>query len=212
MSEQIKKPSIKKYFDNVSIGKRTKQVVYFVQQHDKTTMFEQLIKNAPNKQTVVVTKSKSNADTLNSYLKTQNIQALAVHGNHRTEQLEDASKAFNASELNILITTDMILKSLELKNIQLIINYDLPIQPEEYFVRLAHVDEVGEAISLVDPEENGILQIIEMKMKLEIPEEEIEGFVTTSAPLKKEKKKKLRHRKKKKKADAYTQRETTQSK
>lgn len=83
MSEQIKKPSKKKYFDNVSIGKRTKQVVHFADQHDKAALFKQLIKNTPNKQTVIITKSKRNADALYSYLKAQSINALAVHGNHR---------------------------------------------------------------------------------------------------------------------------------
>ncbi|WP_373001941.1 helicase-related protein [Sulfurimonas sp.] len=219
MSEQIKKPSKKKYFDNVSVGKRTKQVVHFVEQHDKAAMFEQIIKNIPNKQTVVVTKSKRNADALHSHLKTQGIQALTVHGNHRAVQLEEATKAFNSSELNIIITTDMILKSLELTNIQLIVNYDLPIEYPEYFVRLDHVDEVGESILLVGPDDKSTLQIIEMRMKMEIPEEEVEGFVATefdakNTQTKKDKKKKPRHRNKKKKTDTLKedeQEETTQS-
>ncbi|PHQ65876.1 MAG: helicase [Sulfurimonas sp.] len=216
MSEQIKKHSIKKYFDNVSVGKRTKQVVHFVEQHDKAAMFEQLIKNTPNKQTVVIAKSKRNADALSAYLKTKDIQALAIHGNHRAVQLEDAAKAFNASELNILITTDMILKSLELTNIQLIVNYDLPIEYPEYFVRLDYVDEVGESILLVNPDDESTLQIIEMRMKMEIPQEEVEGFVATepdakNTQTKKDKKKKPRHRKQKKKTDNSPEEETTQS-
>lgn len=207
MSEQIKKPSKKKYFDNVSVGKRTKQVVHLVDQHDKAAMLEQLMKNTSNMQTVVITKSKRNADALHSYLKTKNINALAVHGNHRTEQLEEATKAFNASELNIIITTDMILKALELKNIQLIVSYDLPIEYEEYYVRLAYVDEVGESILLVNPEEESTLQIIEMKMKMEISQAEVEGFIATELDLKnalrkKDKKKKPRHTKQKKKTDS----------
>jgi len=207
MSEQIKKPSKKKYFDNVSVGKRTKQVVHLVDQHDKAAMLEQLMKNTSNMQTVVITKSKRNADALHSYLKTKNINALAVHGNHRTEQLEEATKAFNASELNIIITTDMILKALELKNIQLIVSYDLPIEYEEYYVRLAYVDELGESILLVNPEEESTLQIIEMKMKMEISQAEVEGFIATELDLKnalrkKDKKKKPRHTKQKKKTDS----------
>lgn len=213
MSEQIKKPSKKKYFDNVSVGKRTKQVIHYAEQHDKAVMLERLIKNTPSKQTVVVTKSKRNADALLSHLKTKDIQAIAIHGNHRATQLEDAKNSFNASELNILITTDMILKSLELKNIELIVNYDLPIQPQEYFVRLAYVDEVGKSISLVSHEEEGTLQIIEILMKMEILEEVVESFVATDIPskgnkTKKDKKKKPRHRKQKKKIDNLENTET----
>lgn len=205
MDVKIKKPR-KRYFDNVSVAKRTKQVVYACEQHDKAAMFEQFIKNSESKQTAVLVKSKRNADALSAYLKTKDIQAPAIHGNLRVQQIEEAGKAFNASEINIIITTDMILKSLELTNIQRILNYDLPIQPEEYFVRLAYVDEVGEALSFVAPDEEGILQIIEFKMKLKMPEEEMAGFTPTQMSeeelkSKKQMKKKPRHRKQKKKTD-----------
>jgi len=105
---------------------------------------------------------------------------------------------------------------LSLENIQLVVNYDLPIEYEEYFVRLAYVDEVGESILLVNPDEESTLQIIEMKMKMEISEEEVEGFAATDAPskneqTKKDKKKKPRHRKQKKKTDTSEEQETTQS-
>ena len=107
MSEETtKKPSTKKYYDNVSVGKRTKQVVYFAQQNDKPAMFEHFIKNSDKKQTVVITKSKRRADELSAYLNAKEIKATAIHGNLRVQQIEEAAKAFNSSELNILITTD----------------------------------------------------------------------------------------------------------
>ena len=48
-TEKTDKPDTAKYFDHVSIAKRTKQVAYFVEQHDKTIMFEQFIKNSEKK-------------------------------------------------------------------------------------------------------------------------------------------------------------------
>ena len=198
------KPVTKRYYDYVSVGKRTKQVAYFVEQHDKARMFEQFIKNSDKKQIVVIAKSKRNADELSKYLKAKDIPATAIHGNNRSQQIEEAAKAFNACEINILITTDMILKSLNLTNIQLILSYDLPLKAEEYFVRLAYVDELGESISFVSINEEKILQTIEFMMKLEIPQEEVTDFFPTSAPQGKrlgqhfkDQKKKPRHTKKK---------------
>ena len=203
MSEKEKKASKKKYFDNVSIGKRTKQTVYFSLKHDKAAMFEMFLENNEIKQTVVLTKSKRSADELNSYLKDKNINTTVVHGNHRTEQIEESAKAFMESDIKILISTDMILKSLELTNIEVIINYELPIQAAEYFVRLAYVDEVGQAVSFVSPEEESTLATIEFMMKNEMTELEFKDFLRTEAPLKnttnKDKKKKLRHKKQKQK-------------
>lgn len=201
MSEETKKKSIKKYYDNVNVGKRTKQIVYLAQEQDKAAMVELFIKNSDKKQTVVVTKSKRRADELSAYLKTKEIIATSIHGNHRAGQIEEATQAFNNGVLNILITTDMILQSLELAGIQTIINYDLSPQYEDYFSRLILVDEVGESISFVSPQEESLLSIIEMRLKNEIPQEELKDFVTTNVEVLthslKEKKNKPRHRKKK---------------
>ncbi|PHS56290.1 MAG: helicase [Sulfurimonas sp.] len=191
--------SKKKYFDNVSVGARTKQSLYYVQQHDKATMLGLLIKNIQSKQIIILSKNKIGANELSKYLNSLDINALAVHGNHRAEQIKNAAEDFSSKTLNILITTDMILKSLELSNIQIIINYDLPLLAADYFVRLLNVDEIGEAISFVSPQEEKTLASIEFMMKLEIPEEKITGFQVTKAPLNNSPKKtKVRHKKAKK--------------
>lgn len=201
MSEQNDKPTKKIYYDNRSVAKRTEQLIHLVEQHDKAAMLEHIINKNDNLQTVIITKSKRRADELGTYLKNQNINAITIHGNHRTEQYETAAAAFNAGEIKILITTDMILGSLNLTNIQLLISYDLPSQSENYFIRLSYLKELGKSIALVSPDEQGILDTIEFVLKIEIPEEDVENFTPTlsasvSKTLKsiKDKKKKPRHR------------------
>ena len=200
MSEETpKKFSQKKYYDNVNVGKRTKQVVYYSEQQDKPAMFELYLNRNEKKQMVVVVKSKRRADELYTYLNSKDIKATAIHGNHRKEQVDKAEDEFNSSTINMLITTDKILQSLELKNIQTIINYDLPSEHVDYFDRLILVDEVGESISFVSSEEEGYLAIIEVRLKNEIAQEFLEGFEPTEnlTHSTKEKKKKPRHRNKK---------------
>ncbi|RLA76153.1 MAG: ATP-dependent helicase [Epsilonproteobacteria bacterium] len=200
------KPDTKKFFDNASVAKRTKQVAYLVEQHDKAAMFEQFIKNSEKKQIVVLMGTKRKADEVSKYLKAKNIPATAIHGNHRAVQIEEAAKAFNASEINIVITTDMILKSLNLTNIELIVNYDLPRDAQEYFVRLSYVDEIGESISFVSTNENKTFETIEFMMKQDMPKEKVKDFFPTSAPKEvvsgqHSRNKKSRHSKKKARKD-----------
>ena len=197
--ETTKKHSVKKYYDNVNVGKRTKQIVYLCVAQDKAAMFELYLKSNEKKQRVVVVKSKRRADELCLYLNSKDIKAIAVHGNHRKEQIEKGADDFNASEVNILITTDKILQSLELKNIQTIINYDLPSEHEDYFSRLILVDEVGESISFVSCKEEGYLSVIEMRQKHEIQQANLEDFVSNknTTHTTKKRKKKPRHRKNK---------------
>jgi len=196
MSEE-KTPPTKKYYDYISVGNRTKQVAYFVQQHDKNRMLEELLKPFNEKQILVMVKSKKSADKLYEYLKTKEINSLAIHGNHRASQIEDAQVAFNAKEITILITTDRIFENMHLENVELLLNYDLPFESTDYFKRLRLVDEIAEAISLVDPEDEGMLEKIELMMKCDMDEVELEGFEHTNRTLKspKDKTKKPRHKK-----------------
>lgn len=196
MSEQ----KTKKYYDHISIAKRTTLLAHFVLPHDKPAMLEQIIKNSTKKSIVVVTKNKRSADELSSYLKSKDISALSIHGNHRTQQQEDAAKDYNAGNIHVLITTDMILKTLELITINKIISYDLPVEADNYFERNRYVDEIGESISLISPEDEKHLLNIEFLMKVEMQEAEVDGFVPTVEEVKKptkSKKKKPRHAKKK---------------
>ena len=202
--EFITKPSEKKYYDHISVAKRTSQVVYFVAQHDKTAMLDLLLKDNSTKQTIILTKSKKSADELYFHLKDVGFKALAIHGNHKPEVVIESAKAFNDGEINIIITTDMILQSLELKNIQTILNYDLPLEPMNYFKRQRLVDEVGETISLVSADEDKMLSTIELMMKIEVPEATLDGFEPTPfVQTYKPKKKKPRHKKAKAKKQNY---------
>jgi len=194
----------KKYYDYISVGNRTKQVVYFVEQHDKLVHFELFLEENPTTKTVVIVKNKKTADELGDYLKQKNINAVVIHGNHRVSQHEDAQKAFNANEINILITTSKIYETLELTDIKTIINYDLPFDPTSYFKTLRAVDELGESISFVNIDDEKMLDTIEFMMKYEIPKEELEAFTHTPLPkADKSKKKKPRHKKKKQKVNPY---------
>lgn len=200
MLEQTQKKKTKKYYDHISVASRTKQLVHYVLPHDKPSMLEQILKNISGKNIVIITKSKRSADELNSYLKSKEIAALAIHGNHRQEQQVEAAKAYNAGEIKILITTDMILKALELNTIEKIISYDLPVEPNDYYARLLYVDEKGESICMVSPEDEKLLLTIEFLMKAETQEEDVKGFVPSTEDVPKpvkEKKKKPRHAKKK---------------
>jgi len=86
---------------------------------------------------------------------------------------------------------------MSLENVQLLVNYDLPFESTDYFKRLRLVDEINEAISLIDPEDEMMLSTIELMMKCEMQEVELDGFEHTQCALRsaKDKTKKPRHKK-----------------
>ena len=209
MSEQTQQPTEKIYYDPISVAQRTKQKLHLVNSRDKRDILVHILKNIEELHAVVITKTKREADNLSVYLNKQLIKTASVHGSKRAEVNEASAKAFEDGELAVLITTDMILKSLDLSNISHLISHDLPSEPEYYLNRMDCLNERGEAIALLSEEQEVELLDIERVMRHEIAEETIEGFVPTPEsditpqPIK-EKKKKPRHRKKKRKAAENT--------
>ena len=196
--ENIDKETI--YHDQRSVALRTPQSIYFVKEHDKTSMLGLLLDDYRQMQVVIVVKSKKKADALSAFLTSKEFNATAVHGNHRQTQQQEAASKFNAGTLNVIITTDMILKTLALENIKLLVSYDLPDDVQEYYNRLAFMKEQGVGMALVSHEDEPTLNEIEENMKKEIEEKEVAGFVATKKPkqtAKKDRTKKPRHRKNK---------------
>jgi len=199
MSEEQETAIEKIYYDQRSVALRTPQSVCFVNEHDKTSMLGLILNDYKETQVVIVVKSKKKADALSEFLISKAFNALAVHGNHREVQQKEASSKFNEASLNIIVTTDMILKTLELKNIKLMISHDLPTEPQEYYNRLAFMQEQGIAMALISPEDEGLLHDIEVNMKAEIEERTVKDFVASEMPTqsKKDRRKKPRHSKNK---------------
>ena len=206
MSEEIDTPKEEIYYDQRSVALRTTQSISFVKEHDKTAMLGLLLNDYKKMQLVIVVKSKKKADALSVFLTSKEFDASSVHGNHRQAQQQEAASKFNAGSLHILITTDMILKTLALEGIKLVVSYDLPDNIQEYYNRLAFMKELGVGMALVSFEDEYLLDEIEYNMKKEIEEKIVEGFVATAKPThtnktKKDRSKKPRHRRNKVKKD-----------
>ena len=206
MSEEIDTPKEEIYYDQRSVALRTTQSISFVKEHDKTAMLGLLLNDYKKMQVVIVVKSKKKADALSVFLTSKEFDASSVHGNHRQAQQQEAASKFNAGSLHILITTDMILKTLALEGIKLVVSYDLPDNIQEYYNRLAFMKELGVGMALVSFEDEYLLDEIEYNMKKEIEEKIVEGFVATAKPThtnktKKDRSKKPRHRRNKVKKD-----------
>jgi ATP-dependent RNA helicase RhlE len=199
MSEEKK---VKIYYDARSVTLRTPQTVQFVQEHDKLNALALTLKAKETLPSLIFTKSKRQAESIVSTLKEQGIKIQAIHGNNTKETQQERVESFNKGETDIIVTTDTIFQTLELKSPLLVISYDLPNSPQDYFNRVASTKELGVAIALVSPEDDRLLTLIEHNIKADIEESIIEGFVATPSSKQIKKKKKPRHKKTKTKKNS----------
>jgi ATP-dependent RNA helicase RhlE len=150
------------------------QKVYLVDQDNKHGLLSKLLTENSTKQVIVFTKTKLTASRLARQLVREGIAADAIHGDKSQSERIQALEAFKQGKVMALIATDVAARGLDIDQLPMVINYEIPSAPEDYVHRIGRTGRagaLGEAISLVAPDEEKYLAEIEKLIKREIPKE-----------------------------------------
>ena len=150
------------------------QKVYRVEQADKHLVLAQLLRGSDATQVLVFTKTKLTAARLAKQLQKDGVAADAIHGDKTQLERIQALDAFKQGKVTVLIGTDVAARGLDIDQLPMVINYEIPSAPEDYVHRIGRTGRAGasgKAISLVSPEEEKYLKEIEKLIKCEIQKE-----------------------------------------
>ncbi len=156
------------------------QRAYLVAKDQKRYLLAHLVKSGNWEQVLVFMRTKHGANRLAEFLEKNGLTAMPIHGNKSQSARTKALGDFKAGKLRILVATDIAARGLDIDQLPHVVNYELPNIAEDYVHRIGRTGRAGstgEAISLVDPEEQKYLRDIERLMKREIPRARPEGFV-----------------------------------
>lgn len=156
------------------------QALYFVKKSDKSTLLIELLSENKALSTLVFSRTKHGADKLVRKLGKAGITAAAIHGNKSQNARQRALMAFKNNALNILIATDIAARGIDVADLGLVINFDLPNVPETYVHRIGRTGRAaasGSAISFCDSEERPYLKAIENLIRQKIPVVKEHAFV-----------------------------------
>lgn len=149
------------------------QKLYRVDQADKHAVLAELLRQE-SVQAIVFTKTKLTTGRLARMLQRDGIAADAIHGDKSQQERMQALEAFKQGQITTLVATDVAARGLDIDQLPLVINYEIPHAPEDYVHRIGRTGRAGAsgvAISLVAPEEEKYIKEIEKLMKRVIPEE-----------------------------------------
>jgi len=130
-------------------------------------------------QVLVFGKTKHGCNRLAEQLETAGLKAVAIHGNKSQAQRQKALNLFKAGKARVLVATDVAARGLDIPDLPLVINHDLPMVAEDYVHRIGRTGRngaTGEALSLVSPEEGGLLRQIQRMLNAEIVMDTVEGY------------------------------------
>ena len=158
--------------------------VYRVAQDQKRSLFTHLVRARSADQVLVFMRTKHGASRLSRQLEKDGFEATAIHGDKSQSQRIEALDGFKANKVQILVATDVAARGLDITDLPLVVNYELPHVAEDYIHRIGRTGRAGatgEAISLVSPDEEKHLVEIEKLLKRKIELKTAGDFVPSSS-------------------------------
>ncbi len=149
------------------------QFAYRVPADSKRALLEHLVRTRNLNQVLCFVRTKQGAGRLARQLAKDGLVTDAIHGDKTQQTRMEALAAFKEGKLQVLVATDVAARGLDIDDLPLVVNFELPHVPEDYIHRIGRTGRAGaagEAISLVAPDEERYLADIErlLRKKVEI--------------------------------------------
>lgn len=174
LSEQILgRPEKVTIEPNKTTAERVAQYLYLVSKSNKSKLLIDLLKTNRSDSVLVFSRTKHGADKIVKILSKVQIKAEAIHGNKSQNRRQKTLTDFKNGALSILIATDIAARGIDVDDLSLVVNYDLPNVPETYVHRIGRTGRAqasGKAISFCSQEEHSYLKDIQqlINKKIEI--------------------------------------------
>ena len=153
-------------------AEKVEQGIYFVSKNNKPKLLIHLLEGRSSDSVLVFSRTKHGANKIVKVLDKANIKSAAIHGNKSQLQRQKALGAFKDGSLKVLIATDIAARGIDVDDLALVINYDLPNVSETYVHRIGRTGRAsasGIALSFCMGDERPYLKDIENLIKQQVP-------------------------------------------
>jgi ATP-dependent RNA helicase RhlE len=153
--------------------------VHPVDADKKRELLVHLLTQDGRRQALVFSRTKHGADRLSRHLEREGLRAAAIHGNKSQGARTRVLKDFKNGRVTVLVATDIAARGLDIEQLPMVINHDLPTVAEDYVHRTGRTGRAGSkglAISLVSQAEAGLLRQIQRLLNREIAVEPVAGY------------------------------------
>jgi ATP-dependent RNA helicase RhlE len=157
--------------------------IFFVNRESKTDLLESLLKEYKGS-ALVFSRTKFGAKRITSAILKMGHTAAEIHSNRSLSQRVQALTGFKTGAYRVLVATDIAARGIDVANIELVINYDLPENPEDYVHRIGRTGRAGHeghAISFATPSQRFDIKAIERLIKKQLPVSQLPSLPKTQS-------------------------------
>ena len=160
----LKQPKLIEVAERNATAAKIEQRFYEVDNKRKAGLVAYLIGSKNWQQVLIFTRTKQAVDELASELEKDGIKAAAVHGDKSQGARDRGLEEFKTGQVRALVATDVAARGLDIKQLQYVINYELPYNAEDYIHRIGRTGRAGQAglaVSLVSHKEKYLIEDVE---------------------------------------------------
>ena len=160
----LKQPKLIEVAERNTTAAKIEQRFYEVDNKRKAGLVAYLIGSKNWQQVLIFTRTKQAVDELASELEKDGIKAAAVHGDKSQGARDRGLEEFKTGQVRALVATDVAARGLDIKQLQYVINYELPYNAEDYIHRIGRTGRAGQAglaVSLVSHKEKYLIEDVE---------------------------------------------------
>jgi ATP-dependent RNA helicase RhlE len=154
-------------------------VAYAVPAELKSLLLLELVKTPGTRSVLAFTRTKHRANRLADFLVRHGIRAERIHGNRSQAQRTQALAGFKDGRFHVLVATDIAARGIDIDALSHVVNFDVPASADDYIHRVgrtARAEARGDAITLVAPDEEANLRMIERAVGTKVARRTLEGF------------------------------------
>jgi ATP-dependent RNA helicase RhlE len=155
------------------------QAIMPVPEHLKTDLLKEMIKRGDVETALVFTRTKHRANRLWQKLERAGVKVERIHGNRSQPQREKALADFKHGRIRILVATDIAARGIDIEALPHVINFDVPVQPEDYIHRVgrtARAGKIGDALTFASPTEQSKVNAIERAVGHRLERKTLDSF------------------------------------
>ena len=179
LAREVTRDAVRVEVEKAATPDTIKHSLYPVPEHMKFQLLKRLLEDQQMDSVLIFARTKHRADRVARDLQRARIPAAVIHGNRSQSQRIAALDAFKRGRMRVLVATDIAARGIDVEGISHVVNYDMPMQAEDYVHRIGRTGRaqaVGEAYTLVTPADERMVNRIEYVLKQKIERRKVEGI------------------------------------